>query len=72
MVNYDVSFFIYLLLLCYANLQVVGQALIETLEKGLGDKFTPEVKEAYIEFYKMVADNMKEGLHEAYAMQNDA
>lgn len=50
----------------------MGQALIDTLEKGLGDKFTPEVKKAYIVFYKMVADNMKEGLHEAYAMQNDA
>lgn len=60
------------LLLCYANFQVVGQALIDTLEKGLGDKFTPEVKEAYIVFYTMVADNMKEGLHEAYAMQSNA
>ena len=66
------DFLFILLLLCYANLQVVGQALIDTLEKGLGDKFTPEVKEAYIVFYTMVADNMKEGLHEGYAMENDA
>lgn len=50
----------------------MGQALIDTLEKGLGDKFTPEVKEAYIVFYTIVADNMKEGLHEGYAMENDA
>lgn len=53
-------------------IQVVGQALIDTLQKGLGDKFTPEVKEAYIVFYTMVADKMKEGLHEGYAMQNNA
>lgn len=46
--------------------QVVGQALIGTLEQGLGDAFTPEVKEAYIAFYSVVTKHMKEGLSDAY------
>ena len=46
-------------------LQVVGQGLIETLEEGLGSEFTPEVKEAYLAFYGIVTNNMKEGLSEA-------
>lgn len=50
----------------------MGQALLQTLEEGLGDKFTPEVKEAWTAFYTMVADKMKEGLHEAHATQADA
>ncbi len=29
----------------------VGEALIYTLEKGLGDDFTPEVKDAWVETY---------------------
>ena len=41
----------------------VGKALILTLEAGLGEKFTPEVKEAYATFYGIVTKNMKEGLN---------
>ena len=48
----------------------MGQALIKTLEEGLGEKFTFEVREAWTAFYTMVADKMKEGLHEA--IQADA
>lgn len=38
----------------------VGAALIWTLEKGLGDAFTPEVKEAWIAVYTLLAGVMKD------------
>jgi hemoglobin-like flavoprotein len=37
----------------------VGEALIWTLEKGLGDAFTPAVKTAWSEAYATLADTMK-------------
>lgn len=59
------------LMLISTCVQIVGEAFIWTLETGLGDKFTPEVKEAWTTFYKMVGDKMKEGLHEAYDIIDD-
>jgi hemoglobin-like flavoprotein len=38
----------------------VGEALLWTLEKGLGDAFTPPLKEAWTETYLAVAGIMKE------------
>lgn len=38
----------------------VGEALLYTLEKGLGDAFTPDVKEAWTETFVTVAGVMKE------------
>jgi len=38
----------------------VGSALIETLEAGLGDSFTSEVKDAWIEVYTVLATTMKD------------
>ena len=38
---------------------VVGKALLMTLEQGLGDAFTPEVKEAWTLVYGVVATTMK-------------
>ncbi len=46
------------------TLQLVGKALLATLEEGLGDGFTKEVKDAYIAFYSVVSKGMKEGLSE--------
>lgn len=37
----------------------VGEALLWTLEQGLGDTFTPEVKQAWAETYNTLADVMK-------------
>ena len=45
----------------------VGQALIWTLEKGLGSAFTPEVKQAWIAVYTLLADTMKEAAAESKA-----
>jgi hemoglobin-like flavoprotein len=36
-----------------------GEALLWTLEQGLGERFTPEVKEAWAETYGLVATIMK-------------
>ncbi|WP_223866703.1 globin domain-containing protein [Candidatus Enterovibrio escicola] len=37
----------------------VGNALIHTLQIGLGDDFTPEVKAAWIAIQDIIADTMK-------------
>lgn len=38
----------------------VGEALLWTLEQGLGSDFTPEVREAWTQAYTLLADVMKE------------
>lgn len=45
----------------------VGAALLYTLEKGLGDDFTPEVKDAWTETYLLVAGVMKDAAAKAAA-----
>jgi hemoglobin-like flavoprotein len=42
----------------------VGAALLWTLEKGLGEAFTPEVKEAWGEVYGILAKVMKDAANE--------
>ncbi len=37
----------------------VGEALLWTLEQGLGKDFTPDVKDAWAEAYKLLSDTMK-------------
>lgn len=39
--------------------ETVGAALLWTLERGLGESFTPEVAEAWAEVYGMLASVMK-------------
>ena len=39
---------------------IFGEALMWTLEHGLGDAFTPEVCEAWSTVYDLVADTMKD------------
>lgn len=43
-----------------AHYDTVGEALLWTLEQGLGDAFTPEAEEAWTEVYTLVAAVMKE------------
>jgi hemoglobin-like flavoprotein len=38
----------------------VGQALLDTLQTGLGSGFTPEVREAWTEVYGLLAATMQE------------
>ena len=42
-----------------AHYGTVGKVFLETLEVGLGSDFTPEVREAWIEVYTVLADTMK-------------
>ena len=44
--------------------ETVGAALIWTLEQGLGDAFTPEVREAWLALYGVVATTMQEAARE--------
>lgn len=39
----------------------VGEALLWTLEKGLGEAFTPDVRAAWTEVYTVLASVMQEG-----------
>ncbi len=42
----------------------VGGALIKTLEQGLGDAFTSEVRSAWVELYGVISRTMLEGARE--------
>lgn len=42
-----------------SHYETVGAALLWTLEKGLGEAFTTEVREAWGAVYTLVADTMK-------------
>jgi hemoglobin-like flavoprotein len=46
---------------------VVAQALLWTLDKGLGSAFTPEVKGAWVAVYSVLADTMKQAARQAAA-----
>lgn len=48
-----------------ADYDVVGEALIWTLDAGLGDAFTEEVKAAWLETYTILATTMKGAAAEA-------
>ena len=46
-----------------AHYDTVGSALIWTLGKGLGDQFTPAVKDAWLETYSTLASAMKQAAY---------
>lgn len=48
-----------------AHYAPVGEALLWTLEQALGPDFTPEVREAWVATYTLVADVMKQAAAEA-------
>jgi hemoglobin-like flavoprotein len=50
-----------------AHYATVGKALLWTLEQGLGDAFTLEVREAWTIAYGLLAGTMQEGAREAVA-----
>jgi hemoglobin-like flavoprotein len=45
--------------------ETVGSALLWTLEQGLGDKFTPAVREAWTLAYGLLSGTMQAGAREA-------
>jgi hemoglobin-like flavoprotein len=50
-----------------AHYDTVGAALLWTLEKGLGDAFTPETKEAWATVYGLIATTMQQAARDALA-----
>ncbi len=44
----------------------VGNALLYTLKTGLGDAFTPELKQAWIAVYKTIADVMRSHAYSSF------
>ena len=46
-----------------AHYAYVGNALLRTLKKGLGEQFTPELRQAWIEAYSALAAIMKEAAY---------
>jgi hemoglobin-like flavoprotein len=48
-----------------AHYETVGSALLWTLEQGLGDAFTPEVRVAWAEIYQLVASVMQRAAAES-------
>lgn len=49
--------------------KVVGAALMWTLESGLGNAFTPEVREAWTRVYALLAATMQDGARDAITMR---
>jgi hemoglobin-like flavoprotein len=47
----------------------VGAALIWTLERGLGEAFTPDVRSAWAKVYGLIAATMQAGAAEAAALR---
>lgn len=43
-----------------SHYQAVASALLWTLEQGLGDEFTPETRQAWVECYTILASTMQQ------------
>ncbi len=54
-----------------AHYDTVGEALLWTLEQGLGDAFTPEVKDAWATTYGLLASVMKDAAYPKTAAAGD-
>lgn len=50
-----------------AHYDKVGEALLWTLEQGLGPKFTPEVKDAWTAVYGVLAQTMRDAARDEAA-----
>ncbi len=49
------------------HFDVVGEALLWTLEQGLGERFTPAVRDAWIAAWNVIAGAMRSGMRRAEA-----
>jgi hemoglobin-like flavoprotein len=52
-----------------AHYDVVGQALLWTLARGLGESFTPDVRDAWTKVYGVLAATMQAGAAEAMELR---
>jgi hemoglobin-like flavoprotein len=51
----------------HEHFDVVGEALLWTLEQGLGELFTPWVRDAWVAAWDVIAGAMREGMRRAEA-----
>ena len=49
------------------HFDVIGAALLWTLEQGLGEGFTPDVRDAWVAAWNLIAGAMGEGMRRALA-----
>jgi hemoglobin-like flavoprotein len=52
--------------------EIVGEALLWTLEQGLGADFTDEVKDAWTAVYTVLAQTAIDGANSAISQQSDS
>jgi hemoglobin-like flavoprotein len=52
-----------------AHYRIVGEALMWTLERGLGNAFTPDVRAAWSRVYALLAATMQDGARDAATMR---
>ena len=52
-----------------AHYEVVGEVLLWTLERGLGEAFTPEVRSAWTNVYRVLSTTMQAGAAEVSQLQ---
>ena len=51
----------------HEHFDVVGEALLWTLEQGLGERFTPDVRDAWVAAWDVIAGAMRAGMQRAEA-----
>ena len=51
----------------HEHFDVVGAALLWTLEQGLGERFTPAVRDAWVAAWDVIAGAMRDGMRRAEA-----
>ena len=51
----------------HEHFDVVGEALLWTLEQGLGERFTPAVRDAWVAAWDVIAGAMRTGMRRAEA-----
>ena len=56
----------------HEHFDVVGGALLWTLEQGLGERFTPAVRDAWVAAWDVIAGAMREGMRRAEAAPEPA
>ena len=49
------------------HFDVIGSALLWTLEQGLGERFTPDVRDAWVAAWNVIAGAMGDGMRQAMA-----
>jgi hemoglobin-like flavoprotein len=55
----------------FEDYPLVGDAFLQSLERHLGEDWTPDVQETWTQAYQLIANTMTDGAREALAEQNN-